>query len=150
MGPDNTLRDLHELKKKSGFSGIPITGRDEEGKREGGKVGGRWGRDGRRWGEAGKEVGRRVVVGGREVGEGGREGRGRGGEGGRGREDGWLAGWSGGLVVQLGGHTCLQAMEIHFLDFSNLVGPWIVSMVGLQYRSLGLIVMPTEKPCLKT
>jgi len=25
MGPDNTLRDLHELKKKSGFSGIPIT-----------------------------------------------------------------------------------------------------------------------------
>jgi len=30
MGPDNTLRDLHELKKKSGFSGIPITGRDVE------------------------------------------------------------------------------------------------------------------------
>ena len=30
MGPDNTLRDLHELKKKSGFSGIPITSRDVE------------------------------------------------------------------------------------------------------------------------
>ena len=30
MGPDNTLRDLHELKKKSGFSGIPITGSDVE------------------------------------------------------------------------------------------------------------------------
>ena len=39
MSPDNTLRDLHELKKKSGFSGIPITGRRERGRggrREGG------------------------------------------------------------------------------------------------------------------
>ena len=26
MGPENTLRDLLELKEKSGFSGIPITG----------------------------------------------------------------------------------------------------------------------------
>ena len=30
MSPDNTLRDLHELKKKSGFSGIPITGGERE------------------------------------------------------------------------------------------------------------------------
>ena len=37
MSPDNTLRDLHELKKKSGFSGIPITG---GGVREGGEGGG--------------------------------------------------------------------------------------------------------------
>ena len=42
MSPDNTLRDLHELKKKSGFSGIPITGEEREreergrGRREGG------------------------------------------------------------------------------------------------------------------
>ena len=36
MSPDNTLRDLHELKKKSGFSGIPITGVErEEGVEEG-------------------------------------------------------------------------------------------------------------------
>ena len=33
MSPDNTLRDLHKLKKKSGFSGIPIRG--VEGEREG-------------------------------------------------------------------------------------------------------------------
>ena len=26
MSPENTLKDLVELKKKSGFSGIPITG----------------------------------------------------------------------------------------------------------------------------
>ena len=30
MSPDNTLRDLHELKKKSEFSGIPITGGERE------------------------------------------------------------------------------------------------------------------------
>ena len=42
MSPDNTLRDLHELKKKSGFSGIPITG--VEGERE------ERGREGRGWG----------------------------------------------------------------------------------------------------
>ena len=41
MSPDNTLRDLHELKKKSGFSGIPITG--EGGKERGGKERGRKG-----------------------------------------------------------------------------------------------------------
>ena len=43
MSPDNTLRDLHELKKKSGFSGIPITGgereREERGRGEGGGEG---------------------------------------------------------------------------------------------------------------
>ena len=27
MGPDNTLKDLMELKRESGFSGIPITGK---------------------------------------------------------------------------------------------------------------------------
>ena len=64
MSPDNTLRDLHELKKKSGFSGIPITGgeeweggrREEEGREErggwgvrmGGEGGGREGRKGLR------------------------------------------------------------------------------------------------------
>ena len=49
MSPDNTLRDLHELKKKSGFSGIPITG--GEGERE------ERGREGRGWGvrERGRE-----------------------------------------------------------------------------------------------
>ena len=42
MSPDNTLRDLHELKKKSGFSGIPITGGERgEGGREEGKEGGK-------------------------------------------------------------------------------------------------------------
>ena len=52
MSPDNTLRDLHELKKKSGFSGIPITGGEEweggggekeRGRRDGGREGEREG-----------------------------------------------------------------------------------------------------------
>ena len=44
MSPDNTLRDLHELKKKSGFSGIPITGgeREERGRGEGVGREGEW------------------------------------------------------------------------------------------------------------
>ena len=42
MSPDNTLRDLHELKKKSGFSGIPITGEERGGREEGrGRRGGK-------------------------------------------------------------------------------------------------------------
>ena len=50
MSPDNTLRDLHELKKKSGFSGIPITDgeREEGGEREG---------RGREWGGRGEGEG---------------------------------------------------------------------------------------------
>ena len=48
MSPDNTLRDLHELKKKSGFSGIPITGgeREERGREGGGEGGGEAGEGG--------------------------------------------------------------------------------------------------------
>ena len=40
MSPDNTLRDLHELKKKSGFSGIPITGGEWGGRGRGREGGG--------------------------------------------------------------------------------------------------------------
>ena len=59
MSPDNTLRDLHELKKKSGFSGIPIMHR--WGGMGGG--GGERGRGGRREGgwedrEEGRREGR--------------------------------------------------------------------------------------------
>ena len=59
MSPDNTLRDLHELKKKSGFSGIPITG--GEGERE------ERGREGRGWGVRGRgREGRREEGGGKK------------------------------------------------------------------------------------
>ena len=44
MSPDNTLRDLHELKKKSGFSGIPITGGEREREERG--RGEEWEREG--------------------------------------------------------------------------------------------------------
>ena len=58
MSPDNTLRDLHELKKKSGFSGIPITSgeREERGRGEGVEGEGGEG-EGRGWGVRREEGG---------------------------------------------------------------------------------------------